>query len=653
MFKLIYKSLFFTLLIVMLFSCSETPKQPEQKPDTIKEITNPTEQRLQQAHQRFALAMKKTQPEKNRLLLDIVDFLFEKIPDLSLPGSAEYSLITDILKQIDINYIIQKQYNRYLFSHVKVLLSQQQYEKADVLLAELLEEDYSGLLPLSTEEQIEYHDMRVNIFINTQQPMAAVKELIMLYQLTKSLQLTPEIDDDNPYLNKIWEIMNTFQLHELEQQIATQTETDEKTPRKPVGLIVSSDFQIQLIGWQQLIILVKMHSQQYQLIQQLALWSENFPQHMANHSFILNQLQQRFELLINPQQIALLLPGQGKLAKPSQVIINGFLASHYQQAINDKLVIRLYDTSEYESIWPSYKKAIYEGADIVIGPFQKKHITELSQSDDLPVTTLALNNIKLPTGQQTENLFQFALTPEDEVNIITQSARQNGLINAALITPDSKWGKRLELAFVQAWEKQGGMIVGSQKYPPKTYDYSSSIKQLLQLDKSNQRKILVRQTIGTNFEFTPRRRQDIDVIFLAAFPKQAKQIPLQISYHHGEDIPIYATSHIIGKAFNKKENTDLNGITYTDMPWLLNKDLVVTSRLNRQKRTSYQRLFAFGVDSYQIIPYLQLMKKNTAEHFSGNTGIIHITEFGYIKRQVPTAKIVNGKAIIVDFKGKD
>jgi uncharacterized protein len=646
MFKLICKSLVITLLFMLLFSCSETPKQPEKLADKVIEITDPAEQRLQQAHQRLAIALKKAQPEKNQLLLDIVDFLFEQIPELNLPGTEEHTLITEILNQIAPDSVIKIHYNRYLFSYVKILLSQQQYEKANVLLSELLENDYSGLVPLTEIEQIEYHRIRVNIFNNTQQSLSAVKELILLYQLTQKQQLIADIEDNNPYLNKIWEIMNTFQVHEVEQQISLQAEKIDDTLSNTIALINSADFQAQLLGWQQLIILVKTHSQQYQLIQQLTIWSENFPQHMASRSFILNRLKQRFELLINPRQIALLLPAHGKLAKPSQVIINGFLASHYQQAINDKLVVRLYDTSEYDSIWPSYKKAIDEGANIVVGPFEKKQIIELSQDDSLPVTTLALNNIELASDQQIDKLYQFALTPEDEVDTIVHSARQQGLINAALITPDSKWGKRLESAFRQSWKKQGGIIVTSKNYPPKTYDYSESIKQLLQLDQSNQRRIRVRQTIGADFEYTPRRRQDIDVIFLAAFPKQAKQIPLQISYNHGEDIPIYATSHIINKAFNQKENTDLNGISYSDMPWLLDKELQVTSRLNRQKRASYQRLFALGVDSYQVIPYLQLMRNNSAEHFSGDTGIIHVTDMGYIKRQVPTAKIVNGKAII-------
>jgi len=645
MFKLLFKSLFFVLFIYLLTSCSEAPKWPDKKPgtDISKKAIDPAEQRLQQANQLFTNAMAAVQPKKNQLLLDIIDFLSEIFPDLNLPGSNEYSLIAKILQNIDQNLLNEIQNTRFVFANTRLFLANKQFEKAEVILEEL---QGSSFFMLSPQQQLEFHQLKVEIFLNTQQLLLAAKELIKSHILVNSTASLKNVDTLNRYLVHIWEIMNSFPIQEIEDQLVSQLEQREGPDSDPFEKPASHYIQTQLIGWQQLVILVKKHSQQYKIINQLNGWSDSFPNHMAKRSFILEQLKQRFDLLNNPQQIALLLPTKGKYAKPSKVIINGFMAAHYQQAINNELTIRLYDTSEYGSIWPSYNKAVYEGAEIIIGPFQKNYIKELSQNSDLPVLTLALNNTKIDKEQKTTQLYQFALTPEDEVNILTQKARKKGLNNAALIVPDSKWGKRLEQAFTQSWQQQGGQIVASQNYPTKTYDYSAPLKHLLQLDKSEQRKAQLNQTIGFNFEFTPRRRQDIDVIFLAAFPKQAKQIPLQITYNHGADIPVYATSHIIGKAFDKKINSDLNGITYTDMPWLLDTNLPAISRIYRQKRAPYQRLFSFGVDSYQIIPYLKLMGKNSAEQFSGDTGVLYISDLGYIKRQLPTALIENGKAKI-------
>ncbi|MFK5984247.1 MAG: penicillin-binding protein activator [Pseudomonadota bacterium] len=635
----IYKALFFILLIALLANCSDSPKRPDKtRPtETAKVITDPAEKRRSQAEQELTTAMAKKQPEKNILLLGLVDFLLEKIPELNLPGEKEYALIANILTKVEQAFLSKQQNNYYLLSHVKVLLSQQQYQPAEVLLQEFYDNNSIALHNLPAKLLIEYHDLRAIVFNQLQQNLSAAKELIKAYRLV-NLHLTEKKEQ---YLLRIWDIINHFQLYQLENYISSLEQVIDNQE------IDNEYLQFQLRGWLQLMIEVKSYSRLYQLNQQLTIWAEAYPAHMANHNFIQARLQQRFEFLLAPKQIALLLPGKGRLVKPAQVIINGFLAAHFQSAINNQLILRIYDSSEYPSIWPSYKKALAEGAEVIIGPFEKKHIIELAEGGDLPVPTLTLNHIS--TDKQNtipDKLYQFALNPEDEVAIITHQAKKQGLNNAALITPDTKWGKRLELMFLKQWQKMGGKIVSLQNYTPKTYDYGEPIQQLLQLDKSNQRRIEVRQAIGRDFEFTPRRRKDIDVIFLAAFPKQGKQIPLQISYYHGADIPVYATSHIIGKAFDKKANSDLNGITYTDMPWLIDSTIAAISRSSKQKSAAYKRLFSFGVDSYNIIPYLSLMANNSSEQFSGETGLLHISELGYIKRKMPIATIINGQAVV-------
>jgi len=52
------------------------------------------------------------------------------------------------------------------------------------------------------------------------------------------------------------------------------------------------------------------------------------------------------------------------------------------------------------------------------------------------------------------------------------------------------------------------------------------------------------------------------MLFMAAFPKQAKQIPLQIIYHHGETIPIYSTAQIIADYHNNRQNIDIDGVIF-------------------------------------------------------------------------------------------
>ena len=132
------------------------------------------------------------------------------------------------------------------------------------------------------------------------------------------------------------------------------------------------------------------------------------------------------------------------------------------------------------------------------------------------------------------------------------------------------------------------------------------------------------------------------MLFLAAFPKQAKQIPLQIIYHHGETIPIYSTSHIVGNYHNVRQNIDLDGVIFSDMPFLLGLAPEAISNQSGLQSILYERLFAMGVDSYQLAPYINFLADNPAESFSGDTGQISINSDKKIIRSLPWASFEQG-----------
>ena len=69
-------------------------------------------------------------------------------------------------------------------------------------------------------------------------------------------------------------------------------------------------------------------------------------------------------------------------------------------------------------------------------------------------------------------------------------------------------------------------------------------------------------------EFEPRRRQDIDIVFMAAFPAGARQLMPQLAFHHGADLPVHATSHVWSGVPDPANDRDLDGVVFGDMPWL-------------------------------------------------------------------------------------
>ena len=71
-----------------------------------------------------------------------------------------------------------------------------------------------------------------------------------------------------------------------------------------------------------------------------------------------------------------------------------------------------------------------------------------------------------------------------------------------------------------------------------------------------QRYQRLRANIGGPLQFDPRRRQDIDFVFLAADAKAGRLIKSQLKFHYSGDLPVYSTSSIYSR--DGRSDSDLD-----------------------------------------------------------------------------------------------
>ncbi len=244
------------------------------------------------------------------------------------------------------------------------------------------------------------------------------------------------------------------------------------------------------------------------------------------------------------QQIAVLLPLEGQVAEPARAVLEGILAAYYRQPEDSRPILRIYEEGpEQTDIRTTYQRAVAEGADIVIGPLQKGHVATLAAAAALDKPVLALNildGFPLPAV----NLYQFGLSPEDEARKAAERAWLDGHARAVAVVPRGDWGDRVLRAFIDRWAELGGSLVASGRYDLNDNDYSGAIESVLNLNDSKQRNRDLGRIIGASPKFEPRRRRDVDSIFIGAFPRQGRLFPPQFQFHYAGDLPIYATSHI-------------------------------------------------------------------------------------------------------------
>jgi hypothetical protein len=329
-------------------------------------------------------------------------------------------------------------------------------------------------------------------------------------------------------------------------------------------------------------------------------------------------------------------------------IQEGFLSAYYQALDISREVPRIsvYDSSNVTSVYGIYDEAVASGADLVIGPLNKQLVNQLAELPELPIKTLALNySDSAPIDRL--NLFQFGLAPEDEITQAIQLAWNAGHRNAAIVTPQSEDYLQLKNFFAESWLSRGGELVSQETFSGDS-DYAEVIKRLVAIDSSEARADRLLDLLPrNNMEFTPRRREDIDFIFLIANPRQGRQIKPTLAFYFAGNIPVYAMPSIYDGQTNQSENSDLEGIVFTVEPWVLNEadalKIEIDSNL-RQAQGPLQRLRAMGIDSFRLYPRLDQLANRDLTALQGTTGKLTMSAERRIRRLLEVARFEDGLA---------
>lgn len=411
-----------------------------------------------------------------------------------------------------------------------------------------------------------------------------------------------------------------------------------------------------LSGWVELAELTRLYLQQPEALEEvIPHWEMRYPGHPASEAFA-EKLAGGMRIAGQPpRQLALLLPLSGKLASPAAAIREGILAAYYEMP-TDSLhpTIKIYDVgSNPESIMDFYQQAVSDGAQFIIGPLRKEAVQILASQSLLPVPVLALNRSNATTVHNT-SIYQFGLAPEDEAREVARRAWHDGQRRAIALMPQGNWGERLYAAFLDEWQQLGGQLLEMQSYNPDEMDHRQAIMSILNLDSSKARHQKLVRLIGQKIEYEPRRRQDVDFIFMLATPRQARLLRPQLSFHRASRVPIYATSHVYAGQPDATLDADINGVFFCDIPWVLEpgaRQEHLHSMIQKHwpdKTVHYDRFFALGIDAWQLVPYVEQLGNDLMGAYQGVTGNLTLDSDRYIHRSLRWAQFKQGRPALIE-----
>ncbi len=511
----------------------------------------------------------------------------------ALIGAGDAKQAKKYTESINPTRLTSKQFNHLKLLHAQIALSEGDAERALMLLKSM------DARPLDNRARVSYLESLAFAHSLSGDTIKSAQTLIMLDPYIRSPKKLRQ------HHEKILKTLMTLSPHTLhiKQPLAANT----------------------LSGWMGLARIFK--TQQFNLPASLSKWRKLYPYHPANSDFLLSHEKKYQRKLSRPSTIALMLPESGRYAKAARVVKNGFMAA-YNQANREgraEAKVKFYNT-ESSHISQLYKKAVNDGAQLVVGPLNKAHLQSLLESVELTVPVLALNHIE---GLSHPHLFQFGLSPIDDGEQIALKAIQDGYKNALVLIPKSSRGERIGRYFSRHWQRLGGNIVDMHVYNPADQDFNNAVK-----------------AIAGNAAAA-------DMVFMNAYARQASSLNPHLQYRNATaSLPVYATSHLYLGMPDRSRDNDLDGITFCDVPWVF--ESVYSGSLSKfslqslwlELSPSYMRLVPLGIDAYNMIPHLGKMRRRP---YSGATGKLTLGADNRVNRELFCARFIDGEPDLRNF----
>jgi len=471
---------------------------------------------------------------------------------------------------------------------------------------------------LPAPQQAELSEVRAEALLAQDDRIAASRELI-----TSSL-LVQQDPERQRYHDQIWQLLQAVPDDVLRQALQAGNSYHEQ-------------------GWFELAEMMRSSSDLPSREAALERWRQLWQAHpvLILPPAGLMGLQQAGEP-ITARRIAVVLPLSGELAQPTNAILDGIRAAQTVQAQRGQTPaqLSLIDSSLYPSADEILLAARQQGAEMIIGPLDQALVAQFANQPQRELPVLALN----PATAGPSTPWQLELSSEHEARMVVKRALAEGHRNVLLITPAADWGDRIQAVMREELAANGGQVVGTLRYQAGG-NYDDQIARLLLTDQSKQREQRLRELLQHRLEFQERRRQDADAILLTALPDAARLIKPMLDYHFAADMPVYATSHLYPGHADATRDVDLNGITFCDLPWILEPPSAAHLQLSsagKETLSRFGRLYALGVDAINVYPWLEQLQNAPGSFLQGETGALSIDANRRAQRQLSCTRFIDG-----------
>ncbi|MEE4173277.1 MAG: penicillin-binding protein activator [Xanthomonadales bacterium] len=399
------------------------------------------------------------------------------------------------------------------------------------------------------------------------------------------------------------------------------------------------------------------------LLEAASEWQTLQPLHPVNEQQYLELAWQYGQRFTPPGRVAVLLPASGSLAAAGSAIRDGLISAWLDHPARTELVF-LPVGEEPDSALAAYQEAERAGFPWVIGPLRRESVNLVANQPGASVPGLLLNwpdienqspapGFELaspeptgPVGSLESDFYSLSLSQEAEARAVAQQMLARGHRQAILLLADSAWGERTEAAFMDAYLSGGGEVISLERFSAGDADHSGKLTRLLQIQDGRDRRRRLQSLLNLPLEFEDSRRDDFAAFFLAADPVLGRQLKPQLRFFDAGSKPVFAMSRVYSGAPDPSRDGDLNGVVIPTTRWSLEPTAVDdTATLESLRNGAFASLYALGRDAWDILPWLDLMRRNPGFAYPGAVGDLQLGADGRLTREPAWAVFRRGRPV--------
>lgn len=332
---------------------------------------------------------------------------------------------------------------------------------------------------------------------------------------------------------------------------------------------------------------------------------------------------------------------------------------------NPNAQVKVYDTST-QPLPALLAQAQQDGATIVVGPLLKDQVNGLS-SDQTPLNILALNQPE--TEKNSPNICYFALSPEDEAQDAARHMWAQHRQMPLLLVPRGSFGDRIAQAFADEWQKQGGQTVLKQGLGSYS-ELKSTIRSGIRLtgtpvNSNAQAAAAAPQGVtigGITIPAPPTDDQitqatsggtsgNVDSVYIVATQDELTLIKPMIDLAvSGRNKPaVYASSRSYQAGAGPDYRLEMEGVQFSDIPLLAGANPALMQQATGQFKNDYSlvRLYAMGIDAWDLANHFSQMRQIPGFQITGKTGQLSANQNCVIHRKLPWLQYRQGSLVPV------